>query len=263
MRERVTHRNYKMAGLSAILFFLLIILPLTANHDPLHANAGEELAPPSTQYWLGTDHLGRDFWSRLVVGGQRTLLSAFWATGIAVFGGLILASLTQLGWRLNLYLARVLLDALLAFPILLVALVIRTLLAGSLLTLSVAIGLAGIALYANVARGALQSAQVLPHIEGAYSIGATPRRILIYHILPSALPTLVSFGIVLFGWMLLYQSALAFLGLGGDPSAPDWGAMLNQGRAYLDTDPLLMLCPSGMIALCIALVNQLSKTWLT
>ena len=262
MQFRFTPRNAQMAGLSAILFFMIFILPLTANHDPLHANAGEELIAPSSEYWLGTDHLGRDLWSRLVVGGQRTLLSTFLATGIAVGGGLILASLTQLGWTMSRYLAQVLLDALLAFPILLTALLIRTLLPGSLLALSGAIGLAGIAVYANVARTALRTAQVLPHIEGAYSIGATPRRILLYHVIPNALPTLISFGMVLFGWMLIYQSALSFLGLGGDPSAPDWGAMLNQGRAYLDTDPLLMICPGGMIALCIALVNQLSKYWL-
>lgn len=262
MKLRLNTRKLQMAGLSAILFCMIFILPLMANHDPRHAYSGEELLTPSAEYWLGTDHLGRDFWSRLVIGGQRTLLSTFLATGIAIGGGLVLASLTQLGWAFNRWLALIFLDALLAFPILLIALLIRTLLAGSLLALAVAIGLAGIAVYANIARIALRSAQVLPHIEGAYSIGAPPLRILLVHIVPNALPTLISFGMVLFGWMLLYQSALSFLGLGGDPSTPDWGTMLNQGRAYLDTNPLLMICPGGMIALCIAIINQLSKFWL-
>jgi peptide/nickel transport system permease protein len=242
-----------------IFILFIAIMPLLATHDPIFAESGAELQGPSAEHWLGTDYLGRDVWSRLVIGGRRTLGAAVVATCIAVGGGLTFSALQQSRWfKLP---AGILLDALLAFPALLIALVIRTLLTGSWLTLALAIGLAGVAPYARVASDAIQVAWNAPHIEGARAIGVGTMRIFLFHLVPTALPTLTSFGSIIFGWMILYQAALAFLGLGGSSTQPDWGVMLNNGRGYLEQAPLLVLCPGGMIALSVWLANTLADDW--
>jgi ABC-type dipeptide/oligopeptide/nickel transport system permease subunit len=251
----INHRNWWPL---LLIFFLLLVAPFLANHNPRHANSGDELLTPSTTYWLGTDHLGRDLWSRLVVGGQRTLAGAIAATLIALGGGLLLASLTAFGPTWSRYSAGVILDAILAFPGLLVALVIRTLLSGSLWSLALAVGLAGIASLARVASDALHSAQTAAHIEGALAIGVSPFRLVTRHVIPTALPALTSFGSVLFGWLLLNQAALAFLGLGGDPSTPSWGLIMSQGRGYVEQAPQLVIAPGILLAVCVWSANRLA-----
>lgn len=241
-----------------VIGFFLLVAPQLTNQDPLHANSGHELESPSQQYWFGTDHLGRDEWSRLLAGGQRTVGGALLATAITISGGLLLACATIYSWRITRFIAEIFRDALLAFPILVIALVVRTLFSGNLLTLALAIGLAGIAPYAQVAADALKVARQAPHIEGAHSIGASKTRIFLYHLIPTALPTLTSFGSVILGWMILYQAALSFIGLGGDPSLPDWGSMLNQGRGYIQQAPHLIFLPGGAIALVIWSANRLA-----
>lgn len=232
-----------------VLVVLLIIAPQLATHDPIHAQSGHELETFSHDHWFGTDRLGRDVWSRFVIGGQRTLSSALLATCIAVSGGLLLGSLGSIGPLQAI--TRLFIDALLAFPAVLMALVVRTLLEGSLLTLALAVGIANLAAYSRVTIDALRVAQHEPYIEGARSIGANHWRLLTRHIIPAALPTLASFGAVVFAWSLLYASALAFLGLGGDPSQPDWGVMLQQAQGTIVQAPRLVVLPAMALALSV------------
>ncbi|MBZ0318618.1 MAG: ABC transporter permease [Anaerolineae bacterium] len=243
-----------------LLAGFVVITPQLANHDPLKPNSGDELASSSDEYWLGTDYLGRDVFSRLMVGGQRTLSAAFIATGIAITGGLLLGGLliiapAPLRWLLSIFL-----DALLAFPSILTALVILTALEPSLWTLALALGIAAIPLYAQVAADALRGTLSEPFIEGARSIGASPFYILRRHIIPTALPTLAAFGSVIFSWSLIYQAALTFLGLGGDISQPDWGTMLAQGYRTIRETPLLVIAPGGMLMICVLLANWFADT---
>ncbi len=239
-----------------VLAFFLLIAPLLATHDPIFAESGRELDSPSADHWLGTDRLGRDEWSRLAIGGRRTLSSALLATTIAVIGGLALSSLSFTGSTIIHHLSAALTDALLAFPALLLALVVRTLLEGNLWTLAIAVGLANLGPYTRLATDALHVAQSAPHIEGAHSIGAGRWRILTRHIIPTALPTLVAFASVIFAWSLLYGAALAFIGLGGDPSHPDWGVMIEQAQGTLSQAPMLVLLPSGALATSVWLAHR-------
>lgn len=243
------------------MMLMIFVAPFLATHDPIHATPGRELARPSSEYWLGTDRLGRDVWSRLMIGGQRTLGTAMLATGIAVTGGLILGSFTVVGPLFTQRIAQALTEALLAFPALLLALVVRTIMEGSLLTIGIAVGTANIASFARVATDALQSAQLQPHIEGARSIGASDWRIITRHLLPTALPVLMAFASVIFAWSLLYGAALAFLGLGGEPSQPDWGVMIAQARGTLVQAPRLLLLPSALLALSIWSAYRLSTVF--
>ncbi|NDJ84422.1 MAG: ABC transporter permease [Chloroflexi bacterium] len=240
---------------AVILLGLVLLAPLVATHDPIHATPGRELEGPSADHWLGTDRLGRDVWSRLVIGGRRTITGGFLATGIAIGIGTMLGGFATVGPYLMRETATVLIDALLAFPAILLALVVRTALEGSLVTLSLAIGVASIAPYARVTISALNTAALQPHIEGAQSIGASQWRVLTRHIVPGALPTLLSFASVVFAWSMLYGAALAFLGLGGNPSAPDWGIMIAQGRGVLTQAPQLVLLPGGFLALTVWLAE--------
>lgn len=241
------------------LLFMMVITPYLATHDPIHAESGHELESYSHEHWFGTDRLGRDVWSRFVVGGQRTLSSALLATLIATGGGLLLGSLGNFGPLQSII--RLLIDALLAFPAILLALVIRTLLEGNLLTLALAVGVANLATYSRVTMDALQVAQHQPYIEGARSIGASQWRLVTRHIIPAALPTLASFGAVVFAWSLLYASALAFLGLGGDPTQPDWGIMLQQGQGTIVQAPRLVILPASALALSVWLAYAVADTY--
>lgn len=243
-----------------ILAGFVLIAPQLATHDPLTPNSGDEITPPSQNYWLGTDYLGRDVFSRLMVGGQRTLSTTFVATGIAIAGGLLLGGLLIIAPAPIRWLLSILLDALLAFPSILTALVILTALEPSLWTLALALGIAGIPLYAQVAADALRATLSQPFIEGTRSIGATPLYILRRHIIPTALPALAAFGSVVFSWSLIYQAALTFLGLGGDISQPDWGTMLAQGYRTIREAPLLVIAPGGTLMMCVLLANWFADT---
>lgn len=233
----------------------MLLAPLLAIYDPLTPVSDHALAAPSQQYRLGTDLLGRDVFSRLAYGGQRTLGATLIATGIAVagglsWGGMLIIAPNPLRWVLS-----ILLDALLAFPSILTALVILTALKPSLMTLGIALGMAGIPLYAQVAADALRATLSQPFIEGARSIGATRWYILTRHIIPTALPALAAFGSVIFSWSLIYQAALTFLGLGGDIAQPDWGTMLAQGYRTIRETPLLVIAPGGMLMVCVWMAN--------
>ena len=239
-----------------VVIFFIVIAPQLNTHHPIIATE-IALASPSPEHWLGTDRLGRDVWSRLITGGQITLGTALLASTVSITFGLALAianilSITKL-W------GSILKDALLAFPGILIALMIRSALDGSWISLGIAIGIANIANYAHVAVGALINAQKAPHIEGAYSIGARPLRIITRHILPTAFPTLAAFGAVIFAWSIGYGSALAFLGLGESPSTPEWGMMIRQGQGVLMQAPHLFLLPGTLIGLHVWLTYRFAE----
>lgn len=235
---------------------LMLIVPLMSTHNPISATSGQELAPPSAEHWLGTDRLGRDEWSRLVVGGRRTLLTALAACAISVGGGL---SLAAVGINpLTRPFADVIIDVLLAFPPILGALVIRTALPAGPFTLAIAIGVANIGSYGRVALDATSQARKYPFIEGAHSIGASQWHIFSRHLLPAAASTLFAFGAVIFAWSILYGASLSYLGLGDSLAAPEWGLMIAQGRGTLIQAPQLVFLPSAMIMLCVWLAFRLS-----
>jgi peptide/nickel transport system permease protein len=255
--NRLQHKQLWLWLTALYLAFWLLIAPVLATHNPRIATAGEELTSPSQAHLLGTDRLGRDFWSRLVLGGQLTLQTALLATGISIGGGLILAICNVI--PLLRTPTGILTDALLAFPGLLLALIVRTLIAGDWLGLAIAVGLANVAPYARIATGALQAAASAPYLVGAVSIGARPWYILLKHQLPYALPTLSAFGAVMFAWAILYASALSFLGLGESPSVPEWGILLAQGRGVLVQAPHLVLLPGALIALTIWIAYRVAE----
>ena len=239
-----------------LIVLLSVLAPFLTSIDPLYAS-GQGLRPPSAAHWLGTDLIGRDIFSRLLYGGQSSLLNAAAATLIAIFPGTVIGMFVGFagGWLDALF--GLLLDAMLAFPSLLMALALITIIGTGTLPIVLAAGLAGFPPFSRVARAAVRQIRTVGYIESARSIGSTERHILWVHVLPNVTPILLSFGGVIFSWALLNESALAFLGFAGNLSTPDWGIMLAAGRQTMLSAPLAAIAPGLLITLTILAVNRL------
>lgn len=241
----------------ALLVALAALAPLLARSDPM-LTSEFTLAPPSLAHPLGTDQLGRDVLSRLLVGGQRSLLIAALAAGIATAGGLLLGLLAVSGSLWLDHATVVLIDAALAFPALLLALVLLTLLGAGQMQIALAAGAALMPQYARLSRAALISARASGYVEAAVAVGANRAAILLRHILPNIAPALLTYAGVMFSYSLFNSAALSFLGLGGSLGVPDWGVMLLEGRQVLRVAPWVSIAPGTAISLVVFLVNRAS-----
>ncbi|GAB4574051.1 MAG: ABC transporter permease subunit [Anaerolineae bacterium] len=257
-RRRIT---WLPALVLAIVAATSLLAPLLAPHDPYSTFEGQAIMPPSRQHLLGTDSLGRDVLSRTLWGGRQTLLTALMATAIAVIPGLCMGIVAGFagGWVDRLILA--LLDVLLAFPGLLLAMAIIAATGTGQLQIAAAVGITGLPAYARMIRAAVREIRNAPFVEAARAVGASHLRILVYHLLPNIRPIALSFAGVSLSWAVLNGAALAFLGLGGDPATPDWGIMLNEGRAVFRIAPWVALPPGLAITVTIFAVNRLADTF--
>jgi peptide/nickel transport system permease protein len=232
--------------------------PLVMTFDPMLTDTARQLEPPNREHILGTDTLGRDVFSRLVHGGQRTLVITLLATGLAlVIGcGMGIASGMSGGWFDDAL--SVVTNALLAFPSLLAALIVLTLMGGSAISLAVATGFAQIAPCARISRAAVLGIRSMGYVEAARASGASRFYIVRYAIFPNIYPTLFTYAGVTFSYCLLNSAALSFLGLGGQPGIPDWGVMLAEGRMALRAAPWVGIAPGLAISITVWLVNSLT-----
>ncbi len=234
------------------------LAPWLAPDDPHHAEAEIALQDPSSHHPLGTDQIGRDVLSRLLYGGRRTLGAALLTVGFTLVPGLIIGLLAGyfrgwIDWALMIGM-----DALLAFPSLLLALALVALFGRGMVQIALAVGIAGIPAYARVTRAAVLEARTRLYIEAARAVGARPAGILWRHVVPTILPTLASFAGVMLSWAILSSAALTFLGYGGDIAAPDWGTMLADGRQAFRTAPWLALAPGVALSLTVFAINLLA-----
>ena len=249
-------------ALGALSFLSLVavavlLAPALTPYDPLAMNPGEQLLPPGPSHPAGTDLFGRDVATRLLYGGRLTLgiaalsvlISSLLGTAMGLLAGYYgRATDRAIGW---------LTDVLLSFPSVLLALTIVAALGPGVANVVVAVAIAGIPTYTRLVRGQVLSARRQAYVRAAVSVGCTDRRILARHILPNAMGPIVVMATVSIGWAILSASALSFLGLGVQPPAPEWGAMLNEGRGYLRAAPWMTAAPGLAIALTVLAVNLL------
>jgi peptide/nickel transport system permease protein len=243
-----------------VILLLVIFAPLLAPSDPLRIDEEALMVAPfqSPQHPLGTDRLGRDVLSRALYGGQHTLMIAGGATLLAVTIGLMFGLLAGAGnWADRII--STLLNALLAIPGLILAFVVLTLLGRGEISLALATGIAQVAPYARVVRGAVIGTESATYVEAAEALGATRGRILLRHILPNISTTLLAYGAAVFSYCILNSAALSFLGFGAEPGTPDWGVMLAEGRAGFRTAPWVSFVPGVLITLVVAAVNRISN----
>ncbi len=254
-----------MLRLPLLVLFLVVcvvlITPLLTIRDPMTTHTDEIFEPPGSAYILGTDALGRDIFSRLLYGGQRTLLNTTLATLMALIPGVFLGLLTGLNL---LWLDRILMltaNTLLAIPNLVVALVVLTLLGSGPFSLALGVGLSQIAPCIVVIRAAVISIRTESYVGAAYSFGATSAWVVRNHLLPNIRPVLYAYSGVIFSYSLLNSAALGFLGLGGEPGVPEWGSMLLDGRSAFRSAPWVAAAPGLAITIVVWSVNSLSSNY--
>jgi len=245
-------------GILLNIVILVFLAPLIAPTDPMRTDPASQLQPPGEGHPLGTDLLGRDVLSRVLYGGQRTLVVAALATIIAVIPGIVLGLLAGTsGGRLDDVIG-LLLNALLAFPSLILALVVLTLLKAGILPLALATGIAQVASYARVTRSAVIAVRGMGYVEAARAAGASDWHLTINHILPNIQTPLLAYMGVVFSYSILNSAALSFLGLGGEPGVPDWGVILAEGRTAFRAAPWIGIAPGLAITATVWAVNRLA-----
>ena len=256
-RRRLREQPLAVAGIVwlALASVLSLLAPVLAPDGPLATDTSRQMLPPGRGRPLGTDLLGRDIASRLVWGGRTSLTMGLVALALTVGLGLPAGLTAGLlgGWTESVLMRTV--DALLAFPGLLLAMAAVAILGPGLWPVSVAVGLSAAPAFARVARTAAQEVAVQPYIDASRSLGSSQARILVRHILPNAAAPLRSFAATQLGWVLLNGAALSFLGLGAPPGSPEWGAMLAQGRALLRDAPWISLFPGLALTATVLAAN--------
>jgi ABC-type dipeptide/oligopeptide/nickel transport system permease subunit len=210
---------------------------------------------PDARRLMGTDLLGRDVATRVIWGSRRTLAMASVALAVTVVLGLPSGMAAGLvgGWVDALVMRTI--DALLAFPGLLLAMATVAVLGTGVLPVSLAVGLSAAPAFARVARAATLEVASRPFVDASRSVGASQVRILVRHILPNAAGSLLAFAAVQLGWVVLNGAALSFLGLGGPPGTPEWGAMLAEGRSHLRDAPWIGLFPGLALTATVLAAN--------
>ena len=227
-----------------LLVLLAVFAPVLAPHDYTKLDVEHRMQGPSTTYWLGTDNLGRDLLSRLMVGARIALQIAVPAVAIAVFLGLLLGlAAGYLGGKVDAAVV-VVLDAIQSFPAVVLALAVLALLGSSTVNIVLVIAAAFVPTFGRVTRASVQSIRRLPFIDAERNLGAGPLRIIGRHVLPNVVAPLIVLTAMTLPSAVAIESGLAFLGLGVQPPTPDWGVVLNDGfRRIRDSPwPVLWAC---------------------
>lgn len=237
-------------GLIVLIFIVIAILaPLVAPYDPYKNNLANTLATPSTEHFFGTDELGRDIFSRIVYGARLSLLEGLFSVMIAMLIGVPLGIISgYVGGRTDIILMR-LVDILLAFPGVLLAIAIISVLGPSLVNAMIAVGIYSVPMFARLARGSTLAVKEEPYIEACRAAGMSNLRILFRHIYPNISAHLYVLATLRVAIAILTAASLSFLGLGAQPPSPEWGAMLSNGRNYLLIAPHLLVFPGLAIIL--------------
>lgn len=244
----------------AVLLAMAVAPQLFASRPPDAIDTSALLAPPSGEHWFGTDQLGRDIFSRVVHGASYSLPIGLGATALGLGIGLVAGLAAALGPRgVDRIVVRAL-DILLAFPELLLALLVIAVMGPGPLNTTVAVGLAAAAGYARLIRSQVLRVRLSGYVEAAVALGEQPRRIIVGHIVPNVLRPVLVLATVGVGTSLLAASSLSFLGLGVAPPIPEWGAMLADGRNFLSAAPWMSLFPAAMIVVAVVAVTVLGRS---
>ncbi len=259
--RRLKKNKLAMVGLGILIILVLfaIFANVIADYDDvaIQQNTAIRRQGPSSSNWLGTDHLGRDIFARIIHGSRVSLLVGFVAVGFAlIIGGLLGAIAGFYGGRIDNTIMRIM-DVFLAIPSILLAIAIVAALGGNLFNLMIAVGVSSIPRYARIVRASVITVKDEEFIEAARAIGATDSRIIRKHIIPNALAPVIVQGTLGVAGAILSTSGLAFIGLGIPKPQPEWGAMLSDGREFLRHAPHITTFPGIAIMITILSLNLL------
>ena len=234
---------YVFGALIAFMAIVGLLAPVIAPFDPIKTAPADALQPPSLAHWMGTDQLGRDTLSRVIHGARISLTVAVIAVSIAMIGGVGLGLVAGYfgGWFDHLSSRFV--DAMLAFPGILLAIAITSALGPSLQNAMIAVGIIGIPTYFRLTRGQVLQVREMEFVTAATVIGASRRRIISLHVLPNIINPLIVAASIASSTAILSLASLSFIGIGTQPPQPDWGSMFNAATGYLNRYPWLAFGP--------------------
>ena len=259
-------RGWDAIGLVCLILIVILLVsaitaPWISPYDPLRIEFGAELQSPSADHPFGTDNLGRDVLSRVIFGSRSVLRVGISAVFLGVVVGSLLGLLSgYLGGYLDLTLQRVM-DALMAFPTLILALVVVSVLGTSPINTIIAIATIQIPLINRIVRGSVVSTREYSFVDAAEVVGCSPWRIMARHIAPNVAAPVIVFASLAIANSFIIVASLSFLGLGAAPPTPDWGSMLaGDGRRFMERAPWMVLFPGVAISLAVFAVNIVGDT---
>jgi len=246
--------------LIGIVLLTAAVATIWTPYNPLQVNLRARLKPPSDLYWLGTDEFGRDVLSRIMAGAGTSVLVALLTVTFAVIVGVILGVVAGYvrGWTDRILMA--VNDALLAFPGILLALGVMVVVGANKYGIVLALGLAYAPSVVRVVRGTVLSVREREYVEASRMIGNGEIYSMVRHVMPNCIAPIAVLSTSMFGWVLLSESALSFLGLGVPPPAPTWGNMLAASRPYMETATWLGIAPGLCIACTLLGINLLGDS---
>lgn len=265
-RHRILHFFRVLVGNRKVLAALSILVPMilittlgewVVPHDPLEPNVVDRFAAPSSEYWFGTDELGRDLFSRVIVGGRTSLALGFAATGVSLLAGVPIGLVAgyETG-RIDEFLMRAM-DVLMSIPVLLLGILIVVSLGPNMINVILAIGIVFTPRIARVTRSAALVESQEPYILAAQARGESKVYILFREMLPNVTAPIVVEGSIRVGYAILVGTSLSFLGLGTGPPHPDWGFMIAEGRTHMFRSEWLLIWPSIFLVSTITAMNLL------
>jgi peptide/nickel transport system permease protein len=249
-----------IVSISAAFILIVVIVaifgPWLAPYDPYDQKLSQSLEQPGRTHILGTDILGRDVFSRLIYGSRNSLMVGVVALGVAAIFGMTLGLLAGYfgGWVNTVIMGFI--DALMCFPMILLALVIASLLGGGMRNVMIALGIAMMPGYARLMYGQTLSVKENEYVLAERAAGASNSRIMLRHILPNCFPPMIVLATMQIGAAILAEAGLSFLGIGIEPPAAAWGLMVEDGRPFLLSNPLLSFAPGLSIMLVVFAFNM-------
>ena len=261
-RLRATAETVLLNRLAVVGLIILALLVIAAAFGPMFApyeindiNISERLQGPTTAHWFGTDDLGRDVFSRVIIGARVSLMVGFIAVGIALLVGVPIGLLSGFyGGATDSWLMRFM-DILFALPAILLAIAILAVLGPGIVNAMIAIGIVYTPIFARITRGSVLTIKESVFVAAARSLGATDTRILRTHILPNVVAPITVQTSLSLAFAILAEAALSFLGLGVQPPDPAWGRMLAEGRGFFEQAPWMAIFPGLAIVITVMAFN--------
>lgn len=242
-----------LVGALIIVFYIVIAVfaPLLAPYDPYQIKLENKLMPPSGDHWMGTDDKGRDILSRIIYGSRLSMGVGFAAVFFGAFFGIIFGLVAGFYGKWVDSIIMRMMDVMLAFPGILLALAIISALGPSLINVTIAVGAFSVPLFARIVRGSTLEVKRLEYIDAIRSLGANDITIIFKHIFPNILSPIIVQGTLRLATAILSAAGLSFLGLGAQPPSPEWGTMLSNGRDFLFSAPYIAIFPGITISILV------------
>ena len=256
LRETLRHRSL-VAGLAitALLLVLIAAAPLLTSADPNLQDPMASFAPPSMEHPMGADAFGRDLLARVLYGGRTTILASIAVVTLGGLAGVSLGLIAGYAGGVVRFLIMRVVDLLLAFPGILLALAVSAVLGSGLVNGVLAIAIVLTPVYARLVEGATAEVRHLPYVDAVVTLGAGAPRIILRHILPNISPGIIVLTTTWLGVAVLWIAALGFIGVGVQPPLPEWGAILNDGQNYITIAWWITVFPGLFLALLVVGVN--------